>query len=365
LRLSPLRWLIGAAACAGALAPSAQATAPRILHFANRPEFIADDTVQKFEAETGIAVTYDVYASEADLRAALGAGNPAGWDLVVASTVPTLAEAAKRRYFQPVGRDRLGNFGNLDPEILAKTAVWDPGNTVGVPYLWGTAGLAVDEEKLKPILADAPLDTLALVFDPATVARIGCGVAVEDAPELAIPAALAMQGLDPESQVPKEIDKAGELLGRLKFLVRRLPPDEFVEALASGRVCVGFGASDDVTDARSKAEDRDTGVDITYFIPRERSRMWVDVLAIPAGAAHVEEARAFIDFVLRPEIISDITDWTGAVNPNTLANYFVDDDKTDQTVFPSAESRARLFMDQPLTQEAAAARQRIWSKTKP
>ena len=337
----------------------------RVLHFANRPEFIASDTVQKFEAETGIAVTYDLYQNDTELFDALAAGNRRGWDLVVASVVPMLAKAVPRHLFQSVGRDRLANYNNLDRDILADAAVWDPDNAIGVPYLWGTTGLAIDAAKLKAAFPDAPEDTLALAFDPRTVARISCGVAVEDAPDNVFPAALAMLGLDPTSQSSKDLDQAGDLLGKLKPLVRRLSSEDFVEALANGTVCVGFGASDDVTDARSKAEDRDNGVDLTYFIPKERTRMWIDVLAIPAGAAHVEEARQFIDFLLRPEIISDITDWTGAVNPNTLAAGFVDDDKTDQTVFPSAESRARLFMDRPLSPEAAVQRARLWSKTKP
>jgi putrescine transport system substrate-binding protein len=356
---------VAALAVVVAMAGGAASSQPRALHFANRPEFIADDTVQKFEAETGIAVTYDVYQSDGELVGALAEGDKPGWDLVVTSAVPVLAQAATRHLFQPVGRDRLANYGNLDRDILAKLAVWDPDNQLAVPYLWGTAGLGLDLARLRAALPDAPTDSLALAFDPALVARVGCGVVVEDLPDSVLPAAQAWLGLDPLSLVPRDVERAGDLLARLKPLVRRLPADEFVEALASGSACIGFGASDDVTDARTKAEDRGNGVELTYVIPRERTRMWIDVLAIPAGAVHVEEARAFIDFVLRPEIISNITDWTGAVNPNTLATDFVDDDKTDQTVFPSAESRARLFMDRPLSPEAAALRARIWSRTKP
>ena len=362
MRFDPA-WLIVAAAFGAAM--PAGAVEPRVLHIANRPEFIADDTVQKFEAETGIAVTYDVYATDAQLTEALAAGNKAGWDLVVVPVVPDLARDLPRHFFQPVGRDRLGNFGNLDRDILGLAASWDPGNEYGVPYLWGTSGLGLDLAKIKAALPDTDLDTLGLAFDPAIVAKLGCPVAIEDMADAVIPAALAMAGLDPISQAPKDLEQAGELLLHLRPLVRRLAPDDFVEALASGGACVGFGASDDVTDARSKAEERGNGVDLTYLIPRERSRMWIDVMAIPAGAAHVEEARAFIDFVLRPEIISNITDWTGAANPNTLANDFVDDDRSDQTVFPSSQARARLFMDKPLSPEAVALRNRIWSKTKP
>ncbi len=241
----------------------------------------------------------------------------------------------------------------------------DPGNRFGVPYLWGTAGLGINAARLQATLADAPLDSLSLVFDPALAARLGCGVAMEDLPADAIPAALAFLGLDPTSQATHDLDQAGELLLKLKPLVRRLEPDDFVEALASGSVCVGFGSSIDIADARTQSEDRNAGVELNYVIPKERTRMWIDVLAIPVGATHSDEARQLIDFLLRPEIVSDITDWTGAVNPNVLATDFVDDDKTDETVFPSPESRERLFLDRPPTQEASALRTRIWTRSKP
>jgi len=339
---------------------------PGQLHMANRPEFIAADTVQKFEAETGIDVTYDVYPTADAADSALARGNKPGWDLVVVSTVPTLLRGVERHWFQPIRAAALANGANLDPRILALTASADPGNQMGVPYLWGMAGLVVNSDRLKSVLPDPPEDSLALVFDPSQAATLAaCGVIMEDSPDDAIPAALAQLGLDPQSQSPRDLERAGDLLLKLKPLVRRLPSDGFIEALASGSACVGFGASIDVADARTRADQRGTGVELRFIVPRERSRMWIDVLAIPAGAAHPDAARAFIDFILRPEIISDITDWTGAVNPNILAADFVDDDKTDQTVFPSEQSRARLFLDQPITPEAAAVRARIWAKAKP
>jgi putrescine transport system substrate-binding protein len=339
---------------------------PELLHMANRPEFIAADTVQKFEAETGIQVTYDVYPTGDAAAASLAHGNKPGWDLVVVSAVPDLLRGVEHHWFQPVPPSSLANSTNLDPRILTLTALVDPGNQMGVPYLWGMAGLVVNADRLKSVLPDAPEDSLALVFDPDLAARLGaCGVIMEDSPDDAIPAALAQLGLDPQSQAPHDLEQAGDLLLKLKPLVRRLPSDGFIEALASGSACVGFGASIDVADARTRADQRGTGVELRFIVPRERSRMWIDVLAIPVGAQHPDAARAFIDFILRPEIISDITDWTGAVNPNILAADFVDDDKTDQTVFPSEQSRARLFLDRPITPEAAAVRARIWAKSKP
>jgi putrescine transport system substrate-binding protein len=333
------------------------------LHLVNRPDFIAEDTVQKFEAETGIKVVYSLYQTDEALLRGLRGGNKQGWDLVVLGTVPVLARAGAEHLLQPIQTEKLSNYANLDPEILHAVAAYDPDNKLAVPYLWGTAGLAINKAKLSAAAPDAPLDSLALVFDPAQASKVSCGVAVADAPEDAVPAALASLGLDPTADDEHALARVGELLLKLKPMVKRLSVNDFVEQLATGKVCVGFGPSTAVSDARSQAGEQDNGPDITYVIPKEQVRRWVDVLAIPANATDPDAARAFIDYVLRPEIISDITDWTGAPNPNNLAADFVDeDDKSDETVFPADASRSHLFLDKPRSAEAEKARARVWAR---
>jgi putrescine transport system substrate-binding protein len=340
---------------------------PKVLHFANRPDFIAEDTVQKFSAETGIKVTYDTYATDEELLAALKAGNKAGWDLVVTSAVPNLSRAIADHALQPIDPGKLANLANLDPEIQTVLGDIDPGHRFAVPYLWGSAGLGINAALLKQTVPDAPLDSLALVFDPVLAARTArCGVAMADAPEDAIPAALGFLALDPATRDPHDLAKASALFETLKPFVKRLSAEDFAAELGAGQLCVGFGPSTAVSDARTRADDLADGPDISYVIPKEHARRWVDVLAIPAGAADIEAAHEFINYLLRPEIISDITDWTGAANPNTLAADFVDDDdKTDETVFPSAAARALLFIDKPLNAEMVKSRQRLWAHTHP
>jgi putrescine transport system substrate-binding protein len=340
----------------------------RVLNFANRPDFLADDTIQKFEAETGIKINLTTYATDAELLAGLRSGK-GNWDLVVAGTIPVLLKGVADGLFQPVDPTRIGNYANIDPSILDRVAPADPGNRMAVPFLFGTTGLGVNLPKLKAVLGDAaPVDTLGLLFDPALNQKAAtCGLAVQDAPADVIPAALAFLGLDPTSQDDKDLARAGEVLQRVKPILRRLSANDFAEALASGTVCVGFGSSVQVTDAKTRASDRDNGVDLTYTVPRERARLWIDVLAIPAKAQNADAARQFINFLLRPEIVSDITDWTGAANPNLLAADFVDDDddRNDETVYPSETAWGRLFLDRPLTPDADKTRARIWGRTKP
>lgn len=342
--------------------------AARVLNFANRPDFLADDTIQKFEAETGIKINLSTYATDAELLSGLKSGK-GGWDLVVAGTVPVLMKGVADGLFQPVDPSKIGNYANVDPRMLERVVSADPGNRMAVPFLFGTTGLGVNLTKLKAVLGDAaPVDTLGLLFDPALNQKVAtCGLAVQDAPGDVIPAALAFLGLDPTSQDDKDLARAGEVLQRVKPILRRLSANDFAEALASGTVCVGFGSSVQVTDAKTRASDRDNGVDLTYAVPRERARLWIDVLAIPAKAQNADAARQFINFLLRPEIVSDITDWTGAANPNLLAADFDDDDddKNDETMFPSETAWGRLFLDRPLTLDAEKTRARIWARTKP
>jgi putrescine transport system substrate-binding protein len=358
----------GAALLAGAMAePVWAGEQAKLLHLANRPDFIAEDTIQKFEAETGIKVTYDLYPSDEVLLTALKSGNKQGWDLAVTSAMPNLAAALPEHLLRPVDPARLSNVGNLDPEVEGALAALDPGNRYAVPYLWGSAGLGINKALLAKTAPDAPTDTLALVFDPALAAKVaGCGVAMADAPADVVPAALSFLGMDPTLQDEKSLAKAGELLAKLKPVVRRLPLAEFAQQLGTGKLCVGFGPSTEISDARTRADEIEDGPEITYVVPKEHARRWIDVLVLPEGGANEEAAYQFIDYLLRPEIISDVTDLTGAANPNTLAADFVDeDDRADETVFPSAASRALLFLDKPLSLEAEKARQHLWTHGKP
>jgi putrescine transport system substrate-binding protein len=340
---------------------------PTVLHMANRPDYIAQDTVQKFSAETGIQVQYDTVPSDDSVFAALNAGNKPGWDLVVTSAMPGLLHVIAGHLVQAIDRAKLLNADNLDPEILSAIAAVDPGNRFAIPYLWGTSGLGLNLTLLHRSVPDAPSDSLALLFDPALAARVSaCGIGMTDTPEDGVPAALAFLGLDPTVQDERSLAKAGELLAKIKPFVRRLSIDDFAGELGAGRLCVGFGPSSAVSDARSRADEAADGPDITYVIPKERARRWIDVMVMPVGAAHEAAAYAFIDYILRPEVISDITDWTGAANPNTLAADFVDeDDKADPSVFPSSTQRNLLYLDKPLTAELERARQRVWTRTRP
>ena len=63
--------------------------------------------------------------------------------------------------YQPIPKAKLKNYGNLDPVLMKRLDRFDPGNVYGVPYMWGTTGVAYNVDKIKermPERADRQLE---------------------------------------------------------------------------------------------------------------------------------------------------------------------------------------------------------------
>jgi putrescine transport system substrate-binding protein len=349
-----------------ALVLPAAAEEAETLNIYNWSDYIADDTVSRFETETGIKVHYDVYDSNEVLEAKLMAGR-SGYDLVVPSASPFLARQIGAGVYQMIDKAKLGNYGNLDPQILAAAANADPGNKYGVPYLWGTTGIGYNPAKVKQALGSkAPVDSLKLIFDPANAKRLSsCGFSLLDTPQEIFPAALLFLGRDPLSRDPQDLDRAAEVITAIRASIRKFHSSQYINDLANGDLCVAFGYSGDMIQAKNRAAEAKNGIDIAYGIPKEGAFMWIDMMAIPKDAPHPQNALKFIDFVLRPEIIAAISNTVAYANPNTLATDLVDEDiRNNPNIYPSPEVRARLFFDKPVTPQYERLRTRAWTKVK-
>src|ERR1700737_3111701 len=347
MRLCSVGWLVFALAamlCAG----TAMAEEPR-LNVYNWSDYIAPDTIPKFTAETGIKVTYDVYDGNEVLEAKLLSGR-SGYDVVVPSASPFMARQIQAGVYRVLDRGKLPNWTNLDPRILEMVAASDPGNAHGVPYLWSFTGIGVNETQLRAALDEAaPGDSLALIFDPAVAAKLApCGISLLDTPQEVFPAALAYLGLDPKSRDLGELEKAFAALEKIRPYIRKFHSSQYINDLANGDLCVALGYSGDVVQARNRAREAGNGTAIVFLLPKEGAMKSVDMLGIPADAPHPENALRFIDYLLRPAVIADITNAVSYPNENLPATALVKPEiRDDAAVYPPADVRRRFYVDIP------------------
>ena len=348
----------------GAMAGGAQAS-DKVLRVYNWSDYIAPDTLKKFEAETGIHVTYDVFDSNETLEARLLAGK-SGYDIVVPSN-SFLAKQIKAGVYQPLDKSKLTNWKNLNPVLLKNAAASDPDNAHAFPYMWGSIGIGYNPEKVRQALGtDAPLNSWDLLFNPDNAAKLkACGISFLDSPTEMLPAALHYLGFPVNSQDKQQIAQAQEVFMKIRPSVAYFHSSKYISDLANGNICVAVGYSGDVLQARARAEEANNGVKIDYSIPKEGAGSFYDMVAIPRDASNVDNAYAFMNFLMRPDIIAEVTNSIGYSNANAAATPLVDEAiRNDPASYPPQEVLATLYAipDQPIPVQRLMTRG--WTKVK-
>ncbi|HKE44803.1 MAG TPA: polyamine ABC transporter substrate-binding protein [Steroidobacteraceae bacterium] len=352
------------APAAGTAAAPAASKEEKVLNVYNWSDYIAEDTVANFQKETGIKVNYDMYDSNEVLETKLLAGN-SGYDVVVPSA-SFLERQIKAGVFRKLDKSQLTNLKNMDPEIMQRVALHDPGNEHAVDYMWGTSGIGYNADKLQKALPNAPVDTWALVFDPKNAAKLkGCGLTLLDDPGEITAIVLNYLGKDPNSQSSDDLAAAEKTLMSIRPFVRYIHSSQYIGDLANGEVCVSVGYSGDILQSRTRAEEAKKGVTIKYSVPKEGTIIWFDMLAIPADAPHPNNAHLFINYIMRPEVTAAISNAMSYANGNAAALQFVDDAvKNDPGVYPPPEVKAKLFPDLAKSAEYTRLLNRTWTRFK-
>ena len=314
-----------------------------VVNVYNWSDYIAEDTVAKFEAETGIKVNYDVFDSNELVEAKLLAGG-SGYDVVVPSGF-FLERQVAAGLFLPFDKSKLPNLANMDPDVMAATAAHDPDNAHSVDYMWGTTAIGYNVGKLKERLGDVPVDSWDIVFKPETLQKLqDCGVNILDAPAEVMASALNYLGLDPNSESAADLKQAEDLLMSIRPYVRTVNSSQYIDDLGNGEICLSIGYSGDVFIARDAASEANAGVEVAYVIPREGALKWFDLFAIPADAPHADNAYRFIDFMLRPDIAAANTNYVFYASGNKAALDLIDPEvKGDPAIYPTPDVSAKLF----------------------
>jgi putrescine transport system substrate-binding protein len=347
------------------LAPAASAQTERVVNVYNWSDYIDPAVIEAFTKETGIKVRYDTFDANETLETKLLAGK-SGYDVVV-PTGYFLQRQITAGVFQKLDKAKLPNLENVWPDIAGKLAFYDPGNQYAVNYMWGTTGIGYNVKKMHEILGpSATIDSWDVVFKPDQLAKFkGCGIHMLDSVDDIVPAALAYLGLDPNSTQQKDLDKAAELIAKIRPSVRKFHSSEYINALASGEICFVVGWSGDIKQAQKRAAEAKNGVDIGYAIPKEGAQMFFDNLAIPKDAPHVAEAHAFIDYLLRPEVAAKNTNLVQYANGNLASQKLIDKAVLDdKTVYPDAATMAKLYTISAHDQKMQRVLNRLWTRIK-
>lgn len=343
-------------------APAGQPPVSKTVNVYNWGDYIAPGVIEEFEAATGIHVNYDIFDSQEMLETKLLAGR-SGYDVVVVSG-HFLERLVPAGAFRKLDLQQLPGRGNLDAELMAKFAQYDPGNAHAVGYTWGTVGIGYDESRLREVSPDAPTDSWSLVYDPALVQRLsGCGVSVVDSPNDVIGAVLARLGHDANRPTPEQLQAAERSLLAIRPHLRKIDTGNQINDLAGGTICLMVTWSTNVQVARNRAREAGVAADFRYVVPKEGSVAWFDSLAIPADAPHPEAAHAFIEFMLRPDIAARNATFIGSASMNAAATPLVDASlRDDPGVYPPAELRERLQPLRARSQAQSREENRIWAR---
>jgi len=364
LSFAQLRCVAALAAILAAAALPVRAQ-QRTVNFYNWSNYVAPGVLEDFTRETGIKVVYDTFDANETLETRLLAGK-SGYDVVV-PTAYFLQRQITAHVFQKLDKSKLPNLANAWPVVTERLATYDPGNAYAANYMWGTTGIGYNVKAVQKILGpDARIDSWDIVFKPENLAKFkDCGVHMLDSPDDIFPAALGYLGLDPNSTKQADLEKAADLVSKIRPYVRKFHSSEYLSALASGEICFVVGWSGDIMQARSRATEANSDVEIGYAIPKEGAQMFFDNLAIPADAGNVAEAYELINYLYRPEIAAKNSNFLSYANGNLASQKLIDPKiLDDRNIYPDDATLKKLFVitaRDPATQRII---NRLWTKVK-
>jgi spermidine/putrescine-binding protein len=172
-------------------------------------------------------------------------------------------------------------------------------------------------------------------------------------------------GKNPEVPTNQDLIDVQDVLAKIRPYVRNIDTSGEIEALANGDICITLGYNGDVIQSRKRAREAKNGQTISFFIPKEGTALWVDLLAIPKDAPHVSNAYLLINYLMDPTVIAKISNAIGFANANPPSTRILDPGvSTDTAIYPTAEERKRLYLPSEPTPEQSRAITRLWQKFK-
>jgi len=326
----------------------AAADEAKVLNIYNWAEYIGDNTVKNFEKETGIKVRYDNYDSNDVLMTKMIVGK-SGYDIIVPSSDfgRLLIDGG---LVQKLDRNKLSNWGNLNPSVMQLISKLDPGNQYMVPWLGGSVGVGYNIDKVKAALGNEPIpaNPFELVFNPKYTSKLKkCGISFLDSGSDVFPSALIHTGHAAFSNEAADYKDAMNMLQKVRPDIKQFSYNGYISDLAVGNVCVALGYGGDFNNAARQAKAAGKGAHIEAPLPPNGVQFGFESMMVPSDAPHPQNALLWINYILRPEVQAEITNKVLFTSPNLAARKFIHSDVlANQIAFPPDEymkSKAHFY----------------------
>ncbi len=340
------RKLAAIAAAAGLALGTTQAAADGELHIYNWGNYTNPKLIEKFEAAYNVKVTLDGYDSNETMLAKVKSGGT-GYDIVVPGDY-MIAIMIKEDLLERTEPNQMSNFGNVDPKWV--DVYWDSGRHYSVPWQWGTTSFTVDTE-----VYGGDVDTLALMFDPPPELRGRINM-LNDINDV-INAGLRFLGYPRCNNNKAQLKELTQMLLKAKEQWRTMDYST-IEKLTSKDVDLSQNWNGAAMRARKQRPS------LRYAYPKEGFTGWMDNVAVLKGAPNVENAKLFMNFIMKPENAGLISNFARYANGIVGGEKFMDPEMVaaPEIIMP-AGAPAPEFVP-PCEQDVVELYNKIWTTLK-
>ncbi len=334
------------------------------LNIYNWSAYLHEDIPGMFNQKTGINLHYDVYDSNEMLQGKLLTGKT-GYDIVGPSS-SFAGRQIRAGVYLPLDKNKIPNYRNIDPDVLRFLETADPGNQYLIPFVWGANTIGGNMDEIRKRIPVLPENEWDLLFDPKYAKKLkSCGISIFDAPSDVYPIVLHYLGLNTSDPSREDLDAATQTIKNILPYIKRFSSSGYINDLATGELCLVLGYNGDFTIAKDSSAQSKKPLNIQALLPKKGVPIWVDTLAIPKTADHVDEAYTFINYMLDGKIAAyNATVIPYAPGSAAAKPYLNKDFLNDTTVFLPPEVLANSFLIAPLPTQHQKSISKQWNTLK-
>lgn len=325
-------------------------TKDRILYICNWTDYIAEDLINQFQKEYNCRIVYKTYNSNEDMLTKLF-NSEHSYDIAFPSG-DYVTLLAQKGFLEPINKNKLSNYNNLDSSTLIRAESFDPGNKYAIPYFWGTTGLVYNKKYVPASILE--LDSWDIIGNPYFNDKNK--VAMLDDPREVVGVALITAGYSPNDTSPVALKFAEDILSTWRNNVSQFDNESYKFEILDGTTWLAQSYSGDALQIMQNNPD------IDFMLPVEGTSLWMDSIVIPKDAKSKELAYKFIDFLLDANNGKINAEYVQYATPNKTSQMLLSKDLINNSViYPSEEYLSKCSMIKSIGEDVSKIED-VWNK---